>query len=607
MAIDKGGQCRIMTQFQDQALQEGFHIGVYEIKSILNASRFDITYRGWNHHLDAPVVLKEYFPHDFAMRRKNDHTVAPKSKCDRTIYESGLASFVEQAEILGQIEHRSIVRVHNTLQINGTAYLIMDYENGVPLSNRADPPDALTGPELKAILSALLAGLEQVHMHGTVHGDIHPSNILLRENGEPVLIDFAAAKLAISARSNKLAQELRAGYAALEQYQPGNRPDPQSDLYALGATMYRCITHNEPVPAPERISAINKSKPDMLGGILSSSSVHIDDENLLEAIGSMLRPEAEDRPRSAAEVLAALSDEQGSVQPMRTETRPENRKHADQPVESPRHAALWTGAVIAVAALIAGLWYFQAEEPASETLAFNKDSRPSPAASKRKEIGAERRSVPPTHAEEATAEAREPINTEPLPAKRQALDVGQESAETEKAPQQLATTTTAPSHQLPSTAEHAEMNAPKSHPERATGSDATVVPATKMDKVALAAIAASQSDTQSSPKPPNGDGTITIQSHLAAAEAAITALRLTTPPENNAYRHYQAVLALDPENAEAQAGVQRIVDMYVWLIEKAIAKRRFRRAALYLARAETVSPNAPKLRRVQSELHKTGE
>ena len=593
-----------MTQFQDQALPEGFHIGVYEIQSILGAGRFDITYRGWNHHLNAPVVLKEYFPHDCAMRRRNDHTVAPKSERDRTIYESGLASFVEQAEILGQIEHRDIVRVHNTLQINGTAYLIMDYEDGVPLSNRADPPDALTGPELKAILSALLAGLEQVHMHGTVHGDIHPSNILLRESGEPVLIDFAAAKLAVSAHSNRIAQALRAGYAALEQYEAGNRSDSQSDLYALGATMYRCITHNEPVPAPERISAINKSKPDMLAEILSSSNTRIDDENLLATVGWMLRPEAEKRPSSAAEVLAAFSSEDATEKPTGTEARADDGKHTNKPIESP-HTALWTGAVMGVVALIAGLWYFQAEQ----TVAVKKDSRPSPSTSKEKRIDAARRSIPRTRVEEAAAEARNPIKTEPVPAKRQALAVPRESTETVKAPRQSATAGAHPSHQLPATAEHAAMSTPESLPERTTGSDATVVPAKKMVKAARPtpeAIAASQSDKRLPPtKPPTGDGT--IQSHLAAAEAAIAALRLTTPEENNAYRHYQAVLALDPESAEARAGIQHIVDLYVWLIDEAIAERHFRRAAIYLARAEAVSPNAPGLKRVRAELHNAAE
>lgn len=599
-----------MTQFQDQALQEGFHIGVYEIQSILSASRFDMTYRGWNYHLNAPVVLKEYFPQDFAIRRKNDHTVAPKSKRDRAGYESGLENFVEQAEILGQVEHRDIVRVHNTLQINGTAYLIMDYEDGAPLSSRADPPDALTGPELKAILRSLLAGLEQVHTRGTVHGDIHPSNVLLRKNGEPVLIDFAAAKLAVFTHSNRLAEELRAGYAACEQYEPGSRPDPRSDLYALGATMYRCITHNKPIPAPERISAIHKSKPDMLAEALSSSSARIDDEKLLATTGWMLRPEAQDRPRSATEVLAALSSEDATVQPMSTSAKPDDRKRTDKPIESPRHTALWTGAVIGIVALIAGLWYFQADEPVSKTLAFKTESRPSPAAPKEEQIDATSGSVPPVRAEEAAAKVREPIGTELATTRRQAFDPRQESAEAEKAgPQQPATTSAQPSQQLPSTTERPGMSTtPEPLPERAGDSDATIAPAKKMDTTARPTsevIATSQSNQQSSPESATGDGS--IRSHLEAAETAIAALRLTTPAENNAYRHYQAVLALDPENAEAEAGIQRIVDLYVWLIEKAIAERRFRRAAIYLARAEAVSPNAPSLQKVRTELHNAEE
>jgi len=546
MAIDKEGQRSIMTQFQDQALQEGFQIGVYEIQSLLSGSRFDMTYRGWNHHLNAPVVLQEYFPRDFAIRQSSDQTVAPKSEGDRAIYESGLEHFMALAKtLLGQVEHRNIVTVPNTLHINGTAYLITDFEDGAPLSSRAD---TLTTSQLRIILRSLLSGLEQVHTHAAVHGDIHPSNILLRENGEPVLIDFAAAKLAVCEQRKGFSENLRAGYAAPEQYEPGSRPNPRSDLYALGATMYRCITHNEPVPAPERILAIRASKPDRQAERLSSASARIDDENLLETIGWMLRLKPHDRPISAADVLAALSSQDAAVQLKRTKATPDDRQYTDKPIESPRRA-MWTAAIIGFVALIAGLWYLQAEKPAPETVAVKKESPPGTAASKERAIDVAPGSVPPTRAEETTAETRKPIKTEAAAARHQPGDVIQEAAEMETASQPLATTGTEPSPQ-PATTEHADISTPESLPEPATGSDGTVVvPARKADNVALPsseAIAASQSDKQPPPKPATDDRS--IQSHLAAAEAAIAALRLTTPAENNAYRHYQAVLARDPEN-----------------------------------------------------------
>ncbi|MEN8260764.1 MAG: serine/threonine-protein kinase, partial [Pseudomonadota bacterium] len=402
-----------MTQFQDQALREGVHIGVYEIKGILGATRFAITYRGWNHHLNAKVVLKEYFPHDYAVRREEGRIVAPKAENDREIYEYGLASFVEQADVLGQIQQHSVVGVHNALQINGTAYLIMDYEDGVPLSMLSDPPASMTGPKFKAILTSLLAGLEQVHARGTVHGDIHPSNILLRENGEAVLIDFAAARLAMAERSNTLAQELRAGYAAPERYDTGNRPGPESDLYALGATMYRCITHNEPAPAPERLSALGKSEADPLEPLLGSGA-QIDNKDLLKTIDWMLRPQAKDRPRSATDVLAALSTEDEDVQQMGTQTKPGDKGHMAKPVESPPRTVLLVGGVIGLAALIAaGLWYFQPSEPAPDTLAFKPDIRIAPV-SKAEDADATSGPAPFTDPEVPVAESPGETNSAPV-------------------------------------------------------------------------------------------------------------------------------------------------------------------------------------------------
>ncbi len=94
-----------------------------------------------------------------------------------------------------------------------------------------------------------------------------------------------------------------------------------------------------------------------------------------------------------------------------------------------------------------------------------------------------------------------------------------------------------------------------------------------------------------------------ISQHLAAAEEAIKALRMTTPAGDNAYEHYQAVLAVDPDNAKAHAGIQKMVDTYVYLIEKAIAEDELDKARVYLQRAENIKPGSPKLRNLRAELN----
>jgi serine/threonine protein kinase len=233
-----------MTYIHDQILPEGTQLGVYEIKEASQIDTFDITYRAWNHHLKGWAEIQEYFPHDFAIRANDGLSVKSKSPNDKENFEYGLKAFLDQAEILTQIEHPNIVTAENILQFNGTAYLIMDYQEGVPLSTLVRSPASFAETELKFILVSILNALQKVHEYKIVHGGIQPATIILGENGEPLLTDFAVARLAIAAHTAKLAGELAAGYAPPELYEHANESGPATDFYALGATMYYCITHN---------------------------------------------------------------------------------------------------------------------------------------------------------------------------------------------------------------------------------------------------------------------------------------------------------------------------------------------------------------------------
>ncbi|MGH8526120.1 MAG: serine/threonine protein kinase, partial [Gammaproteobacteria bacterium] len=380
------------------------------------------TYGGWNRHLNALITLQEYFPADLAARHEDSRTVGPNSESERPAYEAGLARFLEQSQVLAQIEHHNLVRVHNVLEANGTAYLIMDHENGIPLTQHCDPPASLTEAELKAILLALLDALQRVHESGVVHGDIHPDNVRIRGDGRPVLIGFATARLATRSCNGLPQPELRAGYAPAEHYDPANRPGPATDLYALGATMYRCITHAEPVPAPDRVSALANGQPDPLGFQAGSLSYS---EGLLKAIEWLLCPQAKDRPQSASEVAAAL-------QPQPEEAQATEKSHRQDETGHPRHIVSptmassrtgpWISAGIGVAALLAlSFWYIQQLEQGPQTvaldtapplLAHQDKSRPSarpPKKGAKTPIGT---NTPPS--KEMAMNSQPPSNSEPL-------------------------------------------------------------------------------------------------------------------------------------------------------------------------------------------------
>jgi len=553
---------------QDQALPEKAQIGVYEIKTVLSADPFGITYDGWNRHLNAPIILQEYFPGDLVVRHEDGRTVGPSSENERPAYEAGLARFLEQAQVLAQIEHRNLVRVHNALEANGTAYLIMDHKDGIPLTQHCDPPASLREEELKAVLLALLEALQRVHESGVVHGDIHPDNVRIRGDEQPVLIGFATAQLATASNGGLPQRELRTGYAPAEHYDSGNRPGSATDLYALGATMYRCITHAEPVPAPDRVSALRNGQPDPLGFQVESLPYS---EGLLKAIEWLLCPHAEDRPQSAAEVVAALQPQPEEAQVAEKSRRQDETGHPHHivsPTMASSRADPWISAGIGVAALLAlSFWYFQLLEQGPETVALDTAS---PLLTDQDKSGQ------PTG--QPKKDAKAPIETKIPPPKEVAI-----------------------SSQPPLKREPVQTSMPDATGKPAGDSATAPNAGTETSPQSLSkAVADSQPGRQTATKTALRDDT--IKRHLAAAEKDVAALRLTTPDGSNAYQHYQAVLAVAPGHTQALEGIQRIVDQYVWLIRKAVQEGRLDRARRYLDRAEAISPSAPSLRSLREEL-----
>ncbi len=521
-----------MTRIHDQVLPKGTQIGVHEIKDVLRMNSFSITYRAWNHHLKGWVELHEYFPHEFATRGDNDLSVEPKSSSDKENFDYGLRVFLDQAEILTQIDHPNIANAENALQFNGTVYLILDYQEGVPLAELEHSSISFGETELKFILISILNALEKMHENKIVHGGIQPRTILLGKDGEPVLTDFSAARLAFATRCGKLGSELAAGYAPAEQYEQANVPGLTTDFYALGATMYHCITHRQPVVARDRVIALSKGGPDPIG-LLSNSKDTIFSADLLKIIDWMLCPAQIDRPQSVSEILEALksvsaSDESESTTSEATDTTESN------PVAK---LQLWIGVLVGLAVLSAGgLWFLLPDEKDSEL----SDSQPN-------------------------------IATVPSLPQQNNDQVTVESEKNEKEPIALAVIESDQESDLDKASEHHEIE---------------VIPLTEIDtKKPPLTIAEKDS----------------IERHLVAAEKAIEALHFTTPLGNNAYEHYQTILRIESGNTAALVGLERIVDWYVVLIEKARAEAQIKIAQVYLRRAEAVLPDSPKLHRIREK------
>ncbi len=552
-----------MTHIHDKTLPAGTQIGVYEIKDASKIGTFDITYRAWNHHLKERVKIQEYFPHDFAIRTSDGLGVEPKSANDQENFDYGLKKFLSQAEILTKIEHPNIVAAENVLQLNGTVYLIRNTLKGISLSRLIQSSTTFAEAELKFILVSILTALQKIHEYKIVHGGIQPAAIILGKDGEPLLTDFAAARLAIAARTAQLADELAAGYAPVEQYEPATESGPATDFYALGATMYYCITHQQPVVAQSRIMLISTGGTDPMALRSDFADVSHSTE-LLRAINWMLQPEYSQRPQSATEILTLLKSEHGKGQAGSLTS-----KQATTDVANRKKNSIGIGVVAGIVALVAvGLWFDQEPE---EILADKPDMVAIP-------------SVPENNLNETTA-----------------------ASATTKA--QPAAIITVESDQVSDVDKIAEIS-------QETMSEAGKQPAENEPVAASPLIVASEREANqqsavvdhslSQPKQSNfQEKTVDAElnrKYLTAAARAVKAGRLTTPLKDNAHKYYQAVLAIEPDNAEALAGLQKIVDRYVQFIDRAKVKGNLNDAKLYLQRAESVLPDDSRLQGIRAEL-----
>jgi serine/threonine protein kinase len=294
-----------MIPNHELALPAGTQIDCFEIRTVLGTGGFGITYGAYDSRLERRVAIKEYFPSGLAFRSPDGTTLQLASQTDGEAYEYGLKRFLEEGRVLAKFREPSIVRVTQFLEANGTAYLVMDYEEGEPLSTHLDRVVTLDETEVRDIVVPVLEGLSVVHSKHYLHRDIKPSNIFLRKSGPAVLLDFGAARRALEEQSSAMTVMLTPGYAPFEQYSKGDKQGPWSDIYALGATMYHCILGAAPTPATDRLTCIYDDEPDPVAQALKIIAPRCSPV-FIKTIEWMLKPHAKDRPKDAQAVLNVL-------------------------------------------------------------------------------------------------------------------------------------------------------------------------------------------------------------------------------------------------------------------------------------------------------------
>ncbi|MGR8921740.1 MAG: serine/threonine-protein kinase, partial [Gammaproteobacteria bacterium] len=282
------------------SLRPGHRLHWYRIEKILGQGGFGITYLAYDTNLDQHVAVKEYLPMELAVR-EGDFSVYPASRAQDSRYKWGLERFLSEARTLARFKHPAIVRVLSVFEANNTAYMVMEYQHGMSLQEVLDRRGTLPEDELVAMTVPLLDGLETIHAQGFIHRDIKPSNVFIRTDGQPVLLDFGSARQALGEETKTLTSVVSPGYAPFEQYySKSDRQGPWTDIYGLGATLYRCLSGLQPMAAIDRSEAILKAERDVfvsaaeLGGDRYSPS-------FLRAVDAALHFNEKKRPQSIAE------------------------------------------------------------------------------------------------------------------------------------------------------------------------------------------------------------------------------------------------------------------------------------------------------------------
>ena len=280
-------------------LASGTCIGKYQIASVLGQGAFGITYRAYDSQLGREVAIKEYMPVYFATRQ-SDRSVLPRSTQLAEDFRWGRERFLDEARTLAQLEKAAgVVNVYDFLEIYGTAYTVMELVSGETLEARLKRERQLPPAAVEQLLRALQDGLEHVHDAGFLHRDIKPANIILDRAGRPTLIDFGASRAALQDRTRAMTALYTPGYAAFEQFTSA-RLGPWTDIYALGATLYHCVTGKQPPVASDRMI-----EDTLVRATVAGKGRH--DAAVLAAIDAALKVKAADRPQSVAEWRRVVS------------------------------------------------------------------------------------------------------------------------------------------------------------------------------------------------------------------------------------------------------------------------------------------------------------
>ena len=273
--------------------------GKYRIEKVLGQGGFGITYLAEQPGLRRKVAIKEFFMKEYCNRDGDTSQVSVPSVGSKELVDKFREKFVKEAQNIASFSHNNIIKIHDVFEENNTAYYVMEYLDCGSLSDYLSDRGRLSEDESLTFIRQIADALSYIHEHRVNHLDVKPGNILLDQTHNAILIDFGLSKHydERGGQTSSTPVGISRGYAPLEQYKQGGVStfSPSTDIYSLGATLYKLLTGTTPPEADD----VNEN------GLSFPANVHIS-ESMKKAIAYAMQPKRKDRPQSIEEFLKAL-------------------------------------------------------------------------------------------------------------------------------------------------------------------------------------------------------------------------------------------------------------------------------------------------------------
>ena len=306
----------------------------YLVGATLGEGGFGITYVGFDTTLQMKVALKEYYPSGIAARVNTvSNTVSVGVEKQKNIFDSGKDSFLNEARSVAQFsKERGIVDVRDFFTENNTAYIVMEFLDGVNLNEYIYKNGVIEAKQTFEMMLPLMRSLQKMHKQNVIHRDISPDNIMRQNDGTLKLMDFGSARQYSREGSVSLSVVLKPCYAPYEQYSRKGKQGPWTDVYALCATIYKCITGQTPPDSLDRAIEDDLKKPSELGISIP--------ESLENALMKGLAVHSQDRLQSMNELIAAIEEKPEAEKKNPEIKKTENKTIAADDIETGKYISI---------------------------------------------------------------------------------------------------------------------------------------------------------------------------------------------------------------------------------------------------------------------------